>query len=61
MYSQQMFNEYDQSTGNNLSIALCRSWLWMAYLPAANAEQEFHYIALLLLVKLLEVLVGAHL
>jgi len=34
---------------------------WWAYLPAANAEQEAHDIALLLLRELLEVLVGAHL
>ena len=33
----------------------------LAYLPAAHAEQEAHHIALLLLLKLLEVLVGAHL
>ena len=33
----------------------------MAYLPAANAKQEAHDIALLLLLELLEVLVGAHL
>ena len=41
-------------------IAICRS-RWCAYLPAAHAKQEFHHIALLLLLKLLEVLVGAHL
>lgn len=32
-----------------------------AYLPAANAEQKAHNIALLLLRELLEILVGAHL
>lgn len=42
--------------------AICRSWgLLLAYLPAANAKQKFHHIALLLFLKLLEVLVGAHL
>jgi hypothetical protein len=55
-----MFNEYDQSTGIAHDNALCRSWC-LAYLPAAHAEQEAHHIALLLLLKLLEVLVGAHL
>lgn len=65
MYSQQMFNEYDQSTSTcgpkTGCSALCRSWGFVAYLPAANAEQEAHDIALLLLLKLLEVLVGTHL
>ena len=61
MYSQQMFNEYDQSTGIGFHHALCRSCWVLAYLPAAHAEQEAHHIALLLLLKLLEVLVGAHL
>ena len=61
MYSQQMFNEYDQSTGSCHCNALCRSWVVVAYLPAAHAEQEAHHIALLLLLKLLEVFVGAHL
>jgi hypothetical protein len=27
MYSQQMFNEYDQSTGTGFRRALCRSWM----------------------------------
>lgn len=42
---------------------LCRSFsgVGVSYLPAANAEQEAHNIALLLLLQLLEVLVGAHL
>ena len=61
MYSQQMFNEYDQSTSNCFHNAICRSCRGLAYLPAAHAEQEAHDIALLLLLKLLEVLVGAHL
>jgi len=37
------------------------SGVGMAYLPAANAKQEAHDIALLLLLELLEILVGAHL
>ena len=46
---------------------LCRSFSSFSsegvrsYLPAANAEQEAHDIALLLLLQLLEVFVGAHL
>lgn len=60
MYSQQMFNEYDQGTGTG--SALCRSWnVGSSYLPAAHAEQEAHHIGLLLLLELLEVLVGTHL
>lgn len=60
MYSQQMFNEYNQDTSTR--SAICRSWyVGVSYLPAAHAEQEAHYIALLLLLKLLEVLVGTHL
>ena len=55
-----MFNEYDQSTGT-CDGTICRSYLGLAYLPAAHAEQEAHDIALLLLLKLLEVLVSAHL
>ena len=61
MYSQRMFNEYDQSTGVGFRRALCSSWMVQAYLPAAHALQEAHHIALLLLLKLLEVLVGTHL
>ena len=61
MYSQRMFNEYDQSTGAGFRRALCRSWMVQAYLPAAHALQEAHHIALLLLLKLLEVFVGTHL
>ena len=60
MYSQQMFNEYDQDTSTR--SAICRSWVvGVSYLPAAHAEQEAHNIALLLLLKLLEVLVRTHL
>lgn len=59
MYSQQMFNEYNQDTGT--WSALCRSWDVVSYLPAAHAEQEAHHIGLLLLLKLLEVFVGTHL
>jgi hypothetical protein len=42
---------------------ICRSFSgdYVSYLPAANAEQKAHDIALLLLLQLLEVLVGAHL
>lgn len=41
---------------------LCRSGGCIGpYLPAAHAKQEAHNIALLLLLQLLEVLVGAHL
>jgi hypothetical protein len=42
---------------------ICRSFSGdgVSYLPAANAEQKAHDIALLLLLQLLEVLVGAHL
>jgi hypothetical protein len=45
------------------SSVLCRSFsgVGVSYLPAANAEQKAHHIALLLLLQLLEVLVGAHL
>ena len=59
-----MFNEYDQSTGRceeGLAKAICRSCSGLAYLPAAHTKQEAHHIALLLLVELLEVFVGAHL
>ena len=64
MYSQLMFNEYNQDTSHSQPVleAICRSGVWdCAYLPAANAEQKAHDIALLLLLQLLEVLVGAHL
>jgi hypothetical protein len=40
--------------------ALCRSF-GQTHLPAANAKQEAHDIALLLLLELLEILVGTHL
>ena len=60
MYSQQMFNEYDQSTGIRKKALCCSCWK-RAYLPAAYTEQEAHHIALLLFLKLLEVLVGTHL
>lgn len=51
------------STPRHRREVLCRSFSGdgVSYLPAANAEQEAHNIALLLLLQLLEVLVGAHL
>lgn len=55
-----MFNEYPKTqTAEASYVAL--SGDGVSYLPAANAEQEAHDIALLLLLELLEVLVGAHL
>ena len=57
-----MFNEYAQDTSMfGEEHAICRSWICVSYLPAANAEQEAHDIALLLLLQLLEILVGTHL
>lgn len=61
MYSQQMFNEYDQGTGKDLQVALQSAICRSTYLPAANAKQEAHDIALLLLLKLLEIFVSTHL
>lgn len=57
-----MFNEYAQDTSTfGEEYAICRSWGCASYLPAANAKQEAHDIALLLLLQLLEILVGTHL
>ena len=70
MYSQLMFNEYDQGTDTakdsiciymSRQVICCSGGRVLAYLPAAHTEQEAHDIALLLLLKLLEVFVGAHL
>ena len=64
MYSQLMFNEYNQDTSQSQPKleTICRSGVWdRAYLPAANAKQKSHDIALLLLLQLFEILVGTHL
>lgn len=59
MYSQQVFNEYDQ--GTDAQSILCRSFDCGAYLPASDTKQEADDIRLLLLLKLLEILVCTHL
>ena len=56
-----MFNEYPKTQTNEASYVALFSGVGVSYLPAANTEQEAHDIALLLLLQLLEVLVGAHL
>ena len=50
-----------QNTDEQASYVALFSGVGVSYLPAANTEQEAHDIALLLLLQLLEVLVGAHL
>jgi hypothetical protein len=56
-----MFNEYSKTQTDEASYVALFSGVGVSYLPAANTEQEAHDIALLLLLQLLEVLVGAHL
>lgn len=59
MYSQQ------SSTSTLKTHALVCAFVslirFSTHLPAANAKQEAHDIALLLLLKFLEILVGTHL
>jgi hypothetical protein len=50
-----------QNTDEQASYVALFSGVGVSYLPAANAEQKAHDIALLLLLQLFEVLVGAHL
>lgn len=58
MYSQQC----STSTLKTHALAcFCVAHSVSTHLPAANAKQEAHDIALLLLLKLLEILVGTHL